>query len=150
MYIELERLSTNNNPKSEIITAGILIIGEARAEARAIAVQMTDPHTKATMLAVAQDYDKLAMRAEQRRRRSTKPLFGWSAPAAWLRRIEVQRAQQTQAKSRTVWRSAGARSHRGLHAPIGNILPPISDSERPSPSRFHPDQGPPQRQILGF
>ncbi len=42
-------------------------------EARAIAVQMTDPHTKATMLALAKDYDKLAVRAEQReaKRRST-------------------------------------------------------------------------------
>ena len=36
------------------------------AEARAIAVQMTDPHTKATMLTIAQDYEKLAERAEQR------------------------------------------------------------------------------------
>jgi hypothetical protein len=35
-------------------------------EARAIAVQMTDAHTKATMLAIAQDYEKLAKRAEQR------------------------------------------------------------------------------------
>ena len=35
-------------------------------EARAIAVQMTDTHTKATMLAIAQDYEKLAKRAEQR------------------------------------------------------------------------------------
>jgi hypothetical protein len=29
-------------------------------EARALAVQMTDMHTKATMLAIAQDYEKLA------------------------------------------------------------------------------------------
>jgi hypothetical protein len=35
-------------------------------EARAIAVQMKDPHTKATMLAIAQDHEKLAKRAEQR------------------------------------------------------------------------------------
>jgi hypothetical protein len=34
-------------------------------EARAVAVQMLDPHTKATMLAIAQDYEKLAKRAEQ-------------------------------------------------------------------------------------
>ena len=31
-------------------------------EARAIAVQMTDPHTEAGMLAIAQDYEKLAVR----------------------------------------------------------------------------------------
>jgi len=35
-------------------------------EARAIAVQMVDAHTKATMLAIGQDYEKLAKRAEQR------------------------------------------------------------------------------------
>ncbi len=35
-------------------------------EARAIAVQMKDTHTKATMFAIAKDYDKLAVRAEQR------------------------------------------------------------------------------------
>jgi hypothetical protein len=35
-------------------------------EACAIAVQMKDPHTKATMLAFAQDYEKLAKRAEAR------------------------------------------------------------------------------------
>jgi len=40
-------------------------------EARAVAVQMTDAHTKATMLAIAQDYEKLAVRAEQR---AAKPL----------------------------------------------------------------------------
>ena len=36
------------------------------AEARAVAVQMTNPQTKAVMLGIAQDYDKLAKRAEQR------------------------------------------------------------------------------------
>jgi len=35
-------------------------------EARAIAVQMVNAHTKATMLAIAQDYERLALRAEQR------------------------------------------------------------------------------------
>jgi hypothetical protein len=34
-------------------------------EARAIAVQMTDVHTKALMLQIAQDYEKLAKRAEE-------------------------------------------------------------------------------------
>jgi hypothetical protein len=47
-------------------------------EARAIAVQMMDPHTKATMLAIAQDYEKLAKRAEQRAREAP----GRSASAA--------------------------------------------------------------------
>ena len=40
-------------------------------EARAIAVQMTDPHTKAVMLTIAQDYEKLAVRAEQRAAKTT-------------------------------------------------------------------------------
>jgi hypothetical protein len=35
-------------------------------EARAVAVQMTDPYTKAIMLSIAQDYEKLAERAGQR------------------------------------------------------------------------------------
>jgi hypothetical protein len=35
-------------------------------EARAIAVQMMDAHTKAVMLGIAQDYEKLAEHAEQR------------------------------------------------------------------------------------
>ena len=35
-------------------------------EARAVAVHMTDAHTKAIMLVIAQDYEKLAKRAEQR------------------------------------------------------------------------------------
>ena len=34
-------------------------------EARAIAVQMIDAHTKAVMLGIAQDYEKLAKRAEE-------------------------------------------------------------------------------------
>jgi hypothetical protein len=36
------------------------------AEARAVAVKMLDAHTKAIMLSIAQDYEKLAHRAEQR------------------------------------------------------------------------------------
>ena len=39
----------------------------AAEEARAVAVQMKDAHTKAVMLGIAQDYEKLAQRAEQRR-----------------------------------------------------------------------------------
>jgi len=35
-------------------------------EARAVATQMTDPYTKAVMLQIAQDYEKLAAQAEQR------------------------------------------------------------------------------------
>jgi hypothetical protein len=35
-------------------------------EARAIAVQMLNAHTKSIMLGIAQDYEKLAKRAEQR------------------------------------------------------------------------------------
>ena len=35
-------------------------------EARAVAVQMMDGNTKAIMLSIAQDYEKLAVRAEQR------------------------------------------------------------------------------------
>jgi hypothetical protein len=35
-------------------------------EARAVAVQMLDPHTKAIMLGVAQVYEKLAQSVEQR------------------------------------------------------------------------------------
>jgi hypothetical protein len=35
-------------------------------EARAIGVHTMDAHTKATMLAIAQDYEKLAKRAEER------------------------------------------------------------------------------------
>jgi len=35
-------------------------------EARAVAVHMTDAHTKAVMLLIAQEYEKLAVRAEQR------------------------------------------------------------------------------------
>ena len=34
-------------------------------EARAVAVQMMDANTKAIMLSIAQDYEKLAVRAEQ-------------------------------------------------------------------------------------
>ena len=40
-------------------------------EARAVAVHMMDAHTKAIMLSIAQDYEKLAQRAEQR---AAKPL----------------------------------------------------------------------------
>jgi hypothetical protein len=40
-------------------------------EARAIGVNMTDPHTKAVMFSIAQDYEKLAQRAELR---AGKPL----------------------------------------------------------------------------
>lgn len=40
-------------------------------EARAIAVQMMDAHTKAVMLGIAQSYEKLAAHAE---RRAVKPV----------------------------------------------------------------------------
>jgi hypothetical protein len=39
-------------------------------EARAVAVQMKDVHTRAVMLGIAQDYEKLAQRAEQRATKS--------------------------------------------------------------------------------
>jgi hypothetical protein len=35
-------------------------------EVRAVAIQMKDAHTKSVMLGIAQDYEKLAQRAEQR------------------------------------------------------------------------------------
>jgi hypothetical protein len=35
-------------------------------EARAVATQMMEPHTKAVMLQIAQDYEKLAERAGRR------------------------------------------------------------------------------------
>jgi hypothetical protein len=36
-------------------------------EARAVAAQMMDPHTRAAMLGIAQDYEKLAQLVEQKR-----------------------------------------------------------------------------------
>ena len=48
------------------------------AEARAIAVQMTDTHARAVMLGIAQDYEKLAQRAEQRA--GGLPPTEWTAP----------------------------------------------------------------------
>ncbi len=39
---------------------------ERADEARAVAVQMKDAHTKAVMLGIAQDYERLAERAEHR------------------------------------------------------------------------------------
>jgi hypothetical protein len=49
-------LNTSNDPE----------LWQKRAEeARAVAVQMTDAHTKAVMLSIAQEYEKLAERAKQ-------------------------------------------------------------------------------------
>jgi hypothetical protein len=48
------------------ITDGPEFWRQRAEEARAVAVQMTDAHTKATMLGIAQAYDKLAEQAERR------------------------------------------------------------------------------------
>ncbi len=55
-------------------------------EARAIALQMVDSQTKATMLAIARDYEKLAKRAEQRAsepRLGSDPQAASRSPASW-------------------------------------------------------------------
>jgi hypothetical protein len=39
---------------------------ERAEEARALAGQMTDPEAKATMLGIAEDYEKMAKRAQDR------------------------------------------------------------------------------------
>src|SRR5262249_40646477 len=102
-------------------------------EARAIATQIIDPPHQGGNARL-----RKARRASGPRRSenvcSTKPLSGWSVLVEQSAPTEAHRGQHAQAKSRTVWRSVGARSHRGLRAPIRNILPPISDNERPSPS----------------
>jgi hypothetical protein len=49
-------------------------------ETRAIAVQMSDVHNKATMLGIAQNYEKLAQRAEQRALKPLQLFYGPDHP----------------------------------------------------------------------
>lgn len=45
---------------------------ERAAKLRSVAESLTDPHARASLLAIAEDYEKLAARAEQRSKRETK------------------------------------------------------------------------------
>jgi hypothetical protein len=44
---------------------------ERAAKLRLVAESLTDPHSRASLLAIAEDYEKLAARAEQRSKRQT-------------------------------------------------------------------------------
>jgi hypothetical protein len=64
------------------------------AEARAVAVQMKDAHTRAVMLGIAQDYEKLAVRAEGGRRFIAPRISDWW----WLEQARFLTASTAEAE----------------------------------------------------
>jgi hypothetical protein len=44
---------------------------ERAAKLRSVAQSLSDPHSRASLLAIADDYEKLAARAEERSKRKT-------------------------------------------------------------------------------
>lgn len=101
-------------------------------EARAIAVQMVDSQTKATMLAIARDYEKLAKRGpnnvEVSPRLGSDPQAASrspaSSPSADGRRGEFGRLKGTNRHGITLSRSDDEPQHPRLQPPCGSSRSP--------------------------